>query len=55
MKTNYNSLINDISKSLNSIYLLYGDEQYLVQTAINRIKKQGTLFEIVFDEFSFDP
>lgn len=40
MKTNYNSLINDISKSLNSIYLLYGDEQYLVQTAINRIKKQ---------------
>ena len=22
---------------------------------INRVKKQGTLFEIVFDEFSFDP
>ena len=40
MKTNYNSLINDISKSLNSIYLLYGDEQYLVQTAVNKIKKQ---------------
>ncbi len=40
MKVNYNTLINDISKSLNSIYLLYGDEQFLVQTAAQKIRKQ---------------
>ena len=46
MRINYNTLINNISNSVEGMYLLYGEEQYLVQNALNKIKKQfGTLVQ----------
>ena len=40
MQTNYDSLIKDIEKELKPLYLIYGEEQYLVDTAVNKIKKK---------------
>ena len=36
---NYDALVKDIDTKLKPLYLIYGEEQYLVQTALNRIKK----------------
>ena len=36
---NYDALIKDIDTKLKPLYLIYGEEQYLVQTALNKIKK----------------
>lgn len=39
MDLNYEALEKSINTGLKSLYLIYGEEQYLVQTAINKIKK----------------
>lgn len=39
MDLNYDSLEKNISTELKPLYLIYGEEQYLVQTVINKIKK----------------
>ena len=36
---NYDALIKDIDTKLKPLYLIYGEEQYLVQTVLNKIKK----------------
>ncbi len=40
MELTYDALEKSISNELKSIYLLYGPEQYLVDTCINKIKKK---------------
>ncbi len=40
MNVGYESLVQDIQTSLESIYLIYGEEQYLVNDVIRRIKKK---------------
>ncbi len=40
MVLSYDDLNKSIDSGLNSIYLLYGNEQYLIENAINRIKKK---------------
>ena len=37
---NYDFLEKEINKGLNSIYLIYGEEQYLVETTLKKIKKK---------------
>ena len=37
---NYNSLDRELNNELKSIYLIYGEEQYLVQMALKKIKKK---------------
>lgn len=59
MNLTYDSLIKSINTELNSIYLLYGEEQYLIETAINKIKKKfGELLlginYILIDETNID-
>lgn len=39
MDLNYDALEKDIATEIKPLYLIYGEEQYLVQTAINKIKK----------------
>ena len=36
----YDALDKNIIEEIKPLYLLYGDEQYLIDTAINRIKKK---------------
>lgn len=40
MNLTYDALNNSIEKELKSLYLLYGQEQYLIDTAVNKIKKK---------------
>ncbi len=40
MELNYDMLNKNIDTKLNSIYLLYGEEQYLIEMTINKIKKK---------------
>lgn len=37
---NYDSLEREINTKLRSIYLLYGEEQYLIEMALKKIKKK---------------
>lgn len=39
MDLNYEALEKSISSKIESLYLIYGEEQYLVQVVINKIKK----------------
>ncbi len=40
MDLNYDALDKSISTELKPLYLLYGEEQYLIDTSINKIKKK---------------
>ncbi len=40
MNLTYDALNKSISEELKSLYLLYGEEQYLIDTVINKIKKK---------------
>lgn len=40
MNLSYDNLEKSLANDLNSIYLLYGTEQYLIDTAVNKIKKK---------------
>ena len=40
MNLTYDALNKSILEGLKSLYLLYGEEQYLVEMALNKIKKQ---------------
>lgn len=40
MSITYEALIKNIDNELKPIYLLYGEEQYLVEQAVNKIKKK---------------
>lgn len=40
MDLTYEALEKSIASELKSIYLLYGEEQYLIETCVNKIKKQ---------------
>lgn len=40
MELNYDMLNKNIDTKLNSIYLLYGEEQYLIEMTVNKIKKK---------------
>ena len=40
MNLTYDSLIKNINERLSPLYLLYGEEQYLIETAVNKIKKK---------------
>ena len=40
MELTYDALNKSIDTKLNPIYLLYGGEQYLIETAVNKIKKK---------------
>lgn len=56
---NYDSLERELNTNLRSIYLLYGEEQYLIDMAIKKIKKKfGELLlginYIVLDESNID-
>ena len=56
---NYDSLERELNNELKSIYLIYGEEQYLVQMALKKIKKKfGELVlginYIVLDESNVD-
>lgn len=56
---NYDSLERELNNELKSIYLLYGEEQYLVQMSLKKIKKKfGELVlginYIVLDESNVD-
>lgn len=56
---NYDSLERELNTNLRSIYLLYGEEQYLIDMAIKKIKKKfGELLlginYIVLDESNLD-
>lgn len=56
---NYDSLERELNKELKSIYLLYGEEQYLVEMAVKKIKKKfGELLlginYIVIDETNLE-
>lgn len=56
---NYDSLERELNNELKSIYLLYGEEQYLVQMALKKIKKKfGELLlginYIVIDETNLE-
>ena len=56
---NYDSLERELNSELKSIYLIYGEEQYLVQMALKKIKKKfGDLVlginYIVLDESNID-
>ena len=37
---NYDSLERELNNELKSVYLLYGEEQYLIDTAVKKIKKK---------------
>ena len=37
---NYDSLERELNNELKAIYLIYGEEQYLVQMALKKIKKR---------------
>ena len=59
MNLTYDSLIKNINERLSPLYLLYGEEQYLIETAVNKIKKKfGELLlginYIVLDETNAD-
>lgn len=59
MNLTYDSLIKNINERLSPLYLLYGEEQYLIETAVNKIKKKfGELLlginYIVLDETNVD-
>lgn len=56
---NYDSLERELNNELKSIYLIYGEEQYLVEMALKKIKKKfGELLlginYIVLDESNID-
>lgn len=56
---NYDSLERELNNELRSIYLLYGEEQYLIETAVKKIKKKfGDLLlginYIVLDDTNLD-
>ena len=56
---NYDSLERELNNELRSIYLIYGEEQYLVQTALKKIKKKfGEIVlginYIILDESNID-
>lgn len=56
---NYESLERELNNELRSIYLLYGEEQYLIETAVKKIKKKfGELLlginYIVLDDSNLD-
>jgi len=41
MNINYDKLENDLkNQDLQSLYLLYGDEKYLIELALNKIKRK---------------
>ena len=40
MNLNYDTLNKSIENEIKSLYLFYGEEQYLVETVINKIKKK---------------
>ena len=40
MNLNYDALNKSIDSELNPLYLLYGNEQYLIETTVNKIKKK---------------
>lgn len=40
MELNYDALNKSIDTKLDTIYLLYGGEQYLIETTVNKIKKK---------------
>lgn len=40
MNLTYETLNNSIEKELKPLYLLYGEEQYLIDTTVNKIKKK---------------
>lgn len=40
MNLTYDTLNNSIEKELKPLYLLYGEEQYLIDTTVNKIKKK---------------
>lgn len=59
MNLTYDALNKSITEELKSLYLLYGGEQYLIETCINKIKKKfGELLlginYIVLDETNVD-
>ena len=59
MNLTYDVIIKNIDQKLDSIYLLYGEERYLIDTCLNKIKKKfGELLKginyIVIDENSID-
>lgn len=37
---NYDSLDRELNTNLRSMYLLYGEEQYLIDMAVKKIKKK---------------
>ena len=39
MELNYDALEKSLATGIKPLYLIYGEEQYLVQTTINKIKK----------------
>ena len=56
---NYDSLDRELNNELRSIYLLYGEEQYLIDMAVKKIKKKfGELLlginYIVIDETNLE-
>ncbi len=59
MNLSYDVLNKSISEELKSLYLLYGEEQYLIETCVNKIKKKfGELLlginYIILDETNVD-
>jgi len=59
MNVSYNELEKSLTKDLNSIYLFYGTERYLIDNAVNKIKKKfGELLPginyILVDETNLD-
>ena len=59
MDLTYEALEKSVATELKSMYLLFGEEQYLIETCVNKIKKQfGELVlginYIIIDETNVD-